>query len=360
MTIYDTLKIHLEKYPLMEVTDAVKLIYQSEFAGGHMIKDETTCLKWIESEGSTLTAEQLTQPHFEDIGGGYCRMNLSVMAALPAEIIAKIFIRSSNSNKGTVENFENSLDSLRRLCKEGRCNFTEDTLNTYLENYKKAGYPAVSHSEAYRNSYHPAYRVVEKKYCDYLEVIIRICQLMGRKEEVTVAIDGMAGAGKSKLASLLAGIFDCNVFHCDDYFLTPELRTEERLKEVGGNMDYVRFRKEICDNLNTGREFTYTKFDCSTQEMGEEVKVSPKRINIIEGSYSMHPTLMKYYELYIFLGVEPQLQSERILRRNGEFLHKRFVNEWIPKENAYHEAMEIKAKCDLVYYTDEKGIRLQP
>ena len=359
MTIYDTLKIHLEKYPLMEPTDAVKLLYQSEFAGGHMIKDEFTCLKWIENEGSSLTAEQLTQPYFEDIGGGYCRLNLSIMSKLPAEVIAKIFIQSSNNNKGTVENFEKGLDVLRCLCKEGKCNFTEDKLEAYLDNYKKAGYPAVSHSETYRNNYHPAYRVVEKQYCDFIEVIISICRLMGRKEEVTVAIDGMAGAGKSNLAKLLSDIFDCNVFHCDDYFLTPELRTEERLKEVGGNMDYVRFRSEICDNLNSGREFTYTKFDCSTQEMGERINVIPKRINIIEGSYSMHPTLMKYYELYIFLGIEPQLQIERILRRNGEFLYKRFVNEWIPKENAYHEAMDIKAKCDLVYYIDEKGVHLQ-
>lgn len=359
MSIYETLLTHLEKYPLMEPTDAVKLIYQSEFAGGHMIKDEFSCLQWIETEGSNLTAEHLTQPDFEDIGGGYCRLNLSVMAKLPAEVIAKIFITSSNRNKGSVEHFEEGLAALRRLCDEGKCNFTADKLNHYLENYKKDGYPPVSHSETYRNAYHPAYRVVEKRYCDYLEVIVKICQLTGRKEEVTVAIDGMAGAGKSNLADLLNSIFDCNVFHCDDYFLTPELRTEERLREVGGNMDYDRFRQEICEKLNTAREFTYQKFDCSVQELGELVHVTPKRINIIEGSYSMHPTLMKYYELYIFLGIDPQLQSERILARNGEFLYKRFISEWIPKENAYHEKMDIKAKADLVYYVDKGGIKLQ-
>lgn len=359
MKIYDILKKHLKKYPLMEVTDAVKLIYQSEFAGGHMIKDEFSCIRWIEQEGSGLNAEQLSQPYFEEIGGGYCRLNLSVMSGLPAETVGKIFMTSSNKNHGTVENFEKSLVELRRLCDEGCCSFSADKLNAYLEDYRSKGYPPVSHSEAYRSNYLPAYRVVEKKYCDYLEVIIRICRLSGVKPELTVAIDGMAGAGKSNLASMLQEIFDCNVFHCDDFFLTPELRTPERLRETGGNMDYIRFRDEICSKLNSGREFSYRKFDCSLQDMGETVHVIPKRINIVEGSYSMHPTLMKYYELYIFLGIDPLLQSERILKRNGEFLHRRFISEWIPKENAYHEAMNIKAKSDLAYFTDKNGITLE-
>lgn len=359
MSIYEILKSHFEKYPLMEPTDAVKLLYQSEFAGGHMIKDEVSCVRWIENEGSGLTAEQLSQPYFEDIGGGYCRLNLSVMSKLPAEVIGKIFMASSNTNKGTVEHFEEGLEALRRLCSEGKCGFTVDKLENYLAEYKKAGYPPVSHSETYRKNYFPAYRVVEKRYCDFLDVIIKICQLSGRKEEVTVAIDGMAGAGKSNLAAMLSNIFDCNVFHCDDYFLTPELRTPERLSEVGGNMDYIRFHDEILAHLNTGRDFIYQKFDCSVQELGERVHVIPKRINIVEGSYSMHPTLMKYYELYIFLGIDPQLQRERIMARNGEFMYRRFVNEWIPKENAYHEAMDIKAKADLAYFIDHSGIHLE-
>ena len=32
------LKIHVKRYPLMQPTDAVKLIYQNEFGGGHLIR----------------------------------------------------------------------------------------------------------------------------------------------------------------------------------------------------------------------------------------------------------------------------------------------------------------------------------
>ena len=38
------LQDHAKRYPQMEPTDGVKLIYQNEFGGGHLIKDENACL----------------------------------------------------------------------------------------------------------------------------------------------------------------------------------------------------------------------------------------------------------------------------------------------------------------------------
>ena len=35
---------HANRYPLMQPQDAVKLIYQNEFGGGHLIRDEEACL----------------------------------------------------------------------------------------------------------------------------------------------------------------------------------------------------------------------------------------------------------------------------------------------------------------------------
>ena len=33
------LRQHADSYPLLQPTDAVKLIYQNEFGGGHLIRD---------------------------------------------------------------------------------------------------------------------------------------------------------------------------------------------------------------------------------------------------------------------------------------------------------------------------------
>ena len=48
------LKIHVKRYPLMQPTDAVKLIYQNEFGGGHLIRDEEICLNYLRQEYTSV------------------------------------------------------------------------------------------------------------------------------------------------------------------------------------------------------------------------------------------------------------------------------------------------------------------
>jgi uridine kinase len=78
------------------------------------------------------------------------------------------------------------------------------------------------------------------------------------------------------------------------------------------------------------------------------VHVAPKKLNVIEGSYSMHPALAGHYDLRVFLSVDAVEQSRRILERNGPALHRRFMEEWVPKENRYFEEFGIASKCDIV------------
>ena len=172
---------------------------------------------------------------------------------------------------------------------------------------------------------------------------------MKSKDCVNVAIDGNSGAGKSTLAMLIGDVYDCNIFHMDDFFLTPELRTKERLRETGGNVDYVRFKHEIIDGINSGRQFRYRKYDCREEAFGEPIPVTPKKLNIIEGAYSMHPTLIDNYDLKIFMYINEREQRSRILKRNGAFMLKKFLSEWIPLENKYFRELNIEGQCDLVF-----------
>jgi uridine kinase len=135
----------------------------------------------------------------------------------------------------------------------------------------------------------------------------------------------------------------------DDFFLRPQQRTPQRLKEVGGNVDYERFSDEVIAGLGCGREFSYRKFDCSLQALGGEITVKPKKLNIIEGSYSMHPKLIEAYDLKILLQIDEREQKERILKRSGKTMLERFINEWIPLEDAYLKAFGIKEKSGIVY-----------
>ena len=175
-----------------------------------------------------------------------------------------------------------------------------------------------------------------------------IQQLLCQKETVIVAIDGNCTSGKTTLANQLAANYDCNVFHMDDFFLRPEQRTAERFTEIGGNVDYERFNQEILLPLKSGRPFSYRPFDCRKFQLTDPVAVMPMKLNIIEGTYSLHPYFGEVYDLKVFLSITPELQRKRILQR-PVFLHKRFFEEWIPMENQYFNIFKISEECQIVF-----------
>lgn len=179
------------------------------------------------------------------------------------------------------------------------------------------------------------------------EIRARIEVLAEKQEKILIAIDGSCTSGKSTLAEKLASELDCNLFHMDDFFLRPEQRTPERLAEAGGNVDYERFRQEVLFPLKNGNAFAYRPYDCSTGKLKAPVAVAPKRINIVEGSYSQHPYFEDPYDLKVFLKITPQVRQQRIGQRPA-FLQKRFQEEWIPMEQRYFETFDIENQADMV------------
>jgi uridine kinase len=187
-----------------------------------------------------------------------------------------------------------------------------------------------------------------------------ICQtidhLKCNQHPICIAIDGKCGSGKTTLASYLQAQYDCNVFHMDDFFLPPALRTPERYNQAGGNVDYLRFKQEVIAGIQSDQTFQFSQFNCKTMTMGDIVNVTPKQINIIEGSYSMHPTLQASYHLKIFLTLSPKEQCRRIRLRNGEEGLQAFVERWIPLENAYFNTLNIEAQSDMVFDTGHEPV----
>ena len=184
-----------------------------------------------------------------------------------------------------------------------------------------------------------------KKYDSLLKKI----ETMLDKEQIIFAIDGGCGSGKTTLANMLRDIYDCNVFRMDDFFLQPHQRTKERCEEVGGNVDRERFLEEVLLPLKKGETISYKRFDCKTFTILPKVTIEPKKINIVEGSYSMHPTLAEYYDFGVFLEIDSNLQRERIINRNTPELANRFFETWIPMEEMYHQKMKVKERCSLQY-----------
>lgn len=180
------------------------------------------------------------------------------------------------------------------------------------------------------------------------KILLEINRLNSLNETLLIGIDGNCCAGKSTLGRMLENHYDCNLFHMDDFFLRVEQRTPDRLKEVGGNVDYVRFKKEIIENILLGCDFSYKPYNCKIKDYEDPIFTKPKKLNIIEGSYSMHPSLINYYNYKIFIELEFNKQIDRIIDRNGISSVEIFKNKWIPLENSYFDKFDIRNNCDII------------
>ena len=152
---------HAKRYPLMQPRDAVKLIYQNEFGGGHLIRDAQTCLAYLRREYDSI-AKDPNAPLCEQIGNGIVRINLAAVKPEDLEQLGKDFIRSAAEHTGTKECFLQKLEVLRQLTAAGHFPFSIIELEDYLSEYIQSGCPMVSHSEQYRRNYAPAYRIIKR------------------------------------------------------------------------------------------------------------------------------------------------------------------------------------------------------
>ena len=182
----------------------------------------------------------------------------------------------------------------------------------------------------------------------FVEAFLKIDKLLLRKDIVNVAIDGMSASFKTSFSKVLMEIYHCNVFHMDDFFLNEEMKTQERLGEIGGNIHYERFKDEVLNHL--GEEFKFLKYDCKTGDFIESELIKKNKLNVIEGVYSLHPYFGDIYDLSIFFKVDDDIQKQRLLMRN-EKLYEKFINQWIPMENRYFKENNLMGKSDLVIDT---------
>ena len=160
-TLEQILHKQAKKYPLMEPQDAVKLIYQNVFGEDRILRDPASSRCALRHDYED-TPQDHHAPLLEYIGNGMVRVMLNALDAsgYNVEQLGYDFVRSSREHRGSLQGFLLKLDILRKVTETGAFLFSLDELEIYLDHYKQAGYPMVSHSEQYRQAYKPAYRVV--------------------------------------------------------------------------------------------------------------------------------------------------------------------------------------------------------
>lgn len=346
MDLLPILQQHLSRYPAMTAQDCAKLIYQAVLGPAHLGRMGTPPPTYIINE--MQKAPKRDVPPIESIGNGVCRLHLdSIHHSLRPETIHGLFLATAEQHQGTLEQLKEQL----RLWRQNSTFSVEET-DSELVKLEESNYAPVSHSQSYHIAYDPHYRLILERYTAYLPLLERIDQRLNRGQKTFIAIDGRCASGKTTLAALLSKIYDCAIIHIDDFFLPFEQKTAERLAEPGGNLDRERFYEEVIIPYQAGKDIVYGQYDCEQAAITTQQSILQQPVIIVEGSYSLHPLMQDAYDIRVFSTCSADLQSQRILQRNGEQLHQRFINEWIPMEEQYFSHYHISDSCDFIFRTD--------
>jgi len=349
MKIKEALINHHTYYPHATLRDFFKFLYQSEFGPGHLIKNKEENLKFLMREYESLetNASKLIDP----LGNEFGRMNLHILnnTTLSIHTFQRFFEISAATLDGTVNNYFEKINILRQLIIHKHLPFDIDEFEEFFKQVQEKPKNPIHHSQTFRDHYQPAYRVVKQEFHTLLSLFCNIDALLDEFEQVIIAIDGDCGAGKTTVAKLLAKVYDCNIIHMDDFFLQPHQITPERLETPGENIDHERFLDSVILPLKTGTTFHYCPYNCQSKTFTTPITITPKQLTIIEGSYSHHPNLSKFYDSKIFIKADKLVQIPRLKARNSRELLEKFKTTWIPMEKKYQKAFNIEDEADVVY-----------
>lgn len=336
------LAAHCAAHPALQPQDLLKAVHQSVFGCGHLIDDPARARAFLEEEAQSALARSV---HLESLGARFCRVDLDILRAqgLSPATLTRLLCLSAVPCGSAVE-----AERLLSQLSAHTLPFPAGALKEAADRWRAEGFSARRHSPEYHAAYHPAYRVIRTEYARALPLFAAIDRGLARGKEMIVALDGRAGSGKTTLAALLEQVYgECSVFHLDDFFLRPAQRTAARLATPGENVDHERFLAEVLLPLLERREVMLRRFDCATFSLGAPERVPYRPLTVIEGSYSLHPSLRPAYTLTAFLDISGETQAARIRARNTPEAAERFFTRWIPLEEQYFRAFDIPHCCDL-------------
>ncbi len=184
-----------------------------------------------------------------------------------------------------------------------------------------------------------------------------------KKKVLVIAIDGLAGSGKSTVAKELQSVYpEAQIVEMDSFFLPLARRTPfYQKKQVYLEYDYGRLLSQVLIPFQKGLEASYLKYNWVTDETGrKEFNISPDKMLIIDGITSFHPKVQDCAKFDYRIWVESAVKTRlaRVKKRDDIVAHEfggynektkdYYKNEWITMENNYFQRYRPDKIADLV------------
>jgi uridine kinase len=153
-----------------------------------------------------------------------------------------------------------------------------------------------------------------------------------------VGIDGFGGSGKSSLAAAIAtAVARVSVVSIDDF-------SGPRVAE----WDWARFRAQVLIPLLAGRPARYQVWDWDRDTGAAWSEVPAGRVVVVEGVSSTRSEVDAPWDLTIWVDAPRETRLRRALERDGEAMRHRWLDDWVPSEEAYAARENPRERVDLI------------
>ncbi|MEQ1643959.1 MAG: hypothetical protein ABL959_10985 [Pyrinomonadaceae bacterium] len=151
--------------PNTRIEDAYKWTYQATRGGEHAAPSRDAAGKWLDDEWGSMGDEPQNENEWIALcpGGEIGRLNLRPFKARGGKTddILDAFLNSSRTYRPEPKAFTDAWGELgARLKKQGFGSVTHKDWQRLDGEMKKKDYPAIHHSEQYKKTYKPAYRII--------------------------------------------------------------------------------------------------------------------------------------------------------------------------------------------------------
>jgi uridine kinase len=173
-----------------------------------------------------------------------------------------------------------------------------------------------------------------------------VTRLRGASGTRWVGVDGKSGSGKTTLSARIAAALSSTtpedrpgpaVVGIDD-FARPGLWGWER----------ERFIRQVRDPLMADSPASYQRWDFDADAGTEWLQVAPGGVVIVEGVSCTDVRLGVPWDVTLWVDAPAEERLRRALARDGEHLRARWLNEWIPMEDAYEREQRPQERVDLI------------
>jgi len=158
----EVLTSQFERYPLMQVQDLYKLIYQAAKGAEHLINDQVRFREaFLKEWNATATDDEI--PLLETIapGGSVMRIHFAACrsAGINADTIYEKVLASTEGFTGDPQRVNVYWETARSLAEKFNW-FPAGCMGEFLQNMHEKYLSVVRHSAVFKNTYQPHYRLI--------------------------------------------------------------------------------------------------------------------------------------------------------------------------------------------------------